>query len=364
MSLSSHGATNQQGDTLMKGQLLADTGELTEVLTEEILGQQRIELVPLGELTHFDSPRISGADREHVRLLADSDAELPPILVNRRTMHVIDGMHRVHAAELRGQSKIKVIFCDCDDDEAFVLAVKANVSHGLPLPRSDRNAAAERIINTHPEWSDRRIASITGLSHKTVGAIRRRASGEIPQSPTRLGRDGRERPVDAAEGRVLAGRILTERPGISLRAVAREAGVSAATVRDVRDRMRRGEALAGPARPDPAPADTLPGDTVSGAPPEPRPVSRIDPGPHQGPDLAELVNSLRKDPSLRFSESGRTLLRLLDACTVGPQEWTRISDNVPLHRVECIAIAARECSRAWQGFVTELEQRTRDQASG
>ncbi|MEV0218281.1 ParB/RepB/Spo0J family partition protein [Streptomyces sp. NPDC050704] len=332
----------------MNGQLVADTTELT--------AQNSTELVSLSELTHFDSPRLSGADSEHVRLLADSEDELPPILVNRRSMHVIDGMHRVHAASLRGQEKIEAVFCECGDEEAFVLAVKANISHGLPLPRSDRNAAAKRIINAHPEWSDRSIASVTGLSHKTVGAIRRRASGEIPQSHTRLGRDGRERPVDAADGRIQAGRILAERPGVSLREAAREAGVSPATVRDVRDRLRRGEAPAGRTLGAAAPGPAVAAGTL----PRSKELARID----RGPDLSLLIHNLRKDPSLRLSESGRTLLRLLDACTVGPQEWARISDNVPPHRVEIIATAARECSRAWHDFATELEQRSSRQASG
>ncbi|PSM44812.1 hypothetical protein C6Y14_01410 [Streptomyces dioscori] len=344
----------------MNGQRLADASAL--------ISHPSTELVSLSELTRFDSPRLSGADDDHVRLLAESDTELPPILVNRRTMSVVDGMHRVRAAELRGQEKIEAVFCECDDEEAFVLAVQANISHGLPLPRSDRNAAAERIVSSHPEWSDRAIASVTGLSHKTVGAIRRRASGEIPQSHTRLGRDGRKRPVDAAEGREQAGRILSERPGVSLREVAREAGVCTATVRDVRDRLRRGEAPAGPTRrgPGTAPSETAP----EGAPeaaralPRPKALARIDGGADHDVDLAGLIHNLRKDPSLRFSESGRTLLRLLDVCTVGPQEWTRISENVPPHRAEIIVSAARACSRAWQDFATELERRSDRQASG
>ncbi|UPZ26782.1 ParB/RepB/Spo0J family partition protein [Streptomyces sp. LRE541] len=352
----------------MNGQRLADASAL--------VSHPSTELVPLSELTRFDSPRLSGADNEHVRLLAESDTELPPILVNRRTMSVVDGMHRVRAAELRGQEKIEAVFCECDDEEAFVLAVKANISHGLPLPRSDRNAAAERIVSSHPEWSDRAIASVTGLSHKTVGAIRRRASGEIPHSHTRLGRDGRERPVDAAEGREQAGRILAERPGVSLREVAREAGVCTATVRDVRDRLRRGEAPVGPTRrgPGTAPPNT-PSDAAAeaapaaapqaaGALPRPKALARIDGGADHDVDLAGLIQNLRKDPSLRFSESGRTLLRLLDVCTVGPQEWTRISENVPPHRAEIIVSAARACSRAWQDFATELERRSDRQASG
>ncbi|MGW7003952.1 ParB/RepB/Spo0J family partition protein [Streptomyces sp. NPDC054933] len=329
----------------MTGRPVADTAH--------IMTQRSIEMVSLSELVKSDSPRLSGEDEEHARRLAESDDALPPILVNRRTMRVVDGMHRAHAASLRGQNEIEAVFCDCGEEEAFVLAVKANIAHGLPLPLADRTAAAERIIASYPQWSDRSIASVTGLSHKTIGSIRRRASGEIPHPATRVGRDGRARPANAAEGRIRAGRILSERPDTSLREVAREAGVSPSTVRDVRARLQRGEAPVSPARQSaeaPAPGRATTQET------------RVRPTPATGgetaPDLSTRILNLRKDPSLRFSESGRALLRLLDACTVRSQEWTRISDNVPLHCVDIIATAARECSRVWRDFAKELEQRS------
>jgi ParB-like chromosome segregation protein Spo0J len=312
-------------------------------------------MVPLGALGKSDSPRLSGEDEEHVRLLAESDAELPPILVNRRTMRVVDGTHRVLAAALRGQDEIEADFCECDDEEAFVLAVEANVAHGLALSLSDRTAAAERIIASHTQWSDRAIASVTGLAHKTVGSIRRRASGEIPQSSTRRGRDGRVRPLDAREGRLQAGKLLMDRPDASLREIAKEAGICPATVRDVRARLRRGE------------APVLPVQRTGG---QPKPTGATPLRPKAVPvkpdaaELSGLVHNLRKDPSLRFSESGRTLLRLLEAAGVEPQEWTRISENVPTHCVEIIAAAARECSQAWQEFAADLERRGRRQSSG
>ncbi|ONK10136.1 ParB N-terminal domain-containing protein [Streptomyces sp. MP131-18] len=316
-------------------------------------GAGSAERVSLSELTTSDSPRRSGTDAEHIRLLAESAAELPPILVNRRTMRVIDGTHRVHAAALRGEDSIEAVLLDCDDDEAFLLAVEVNVTHGLPLTRADRTAAAKRIIASHADWSDRAIASVTGLSHKTIGSIRRRSSGEIPQSATRRGRDGRVRPVDASAGRIQAGRMLADRPDTPLREIAREAGVCPATVRDVRARIQRGEA--------PVPA----GRRVAVAPAATplRPQARAE-EEDEGPELSVRIRNLRKDPSLRFSESGRTLLRLLDACTVGPQEWHRISDNVPPHCVEIIVSAARECSRAWEDFAVELDQRRGRQKPG
>jgi ParB-like chromosome segregation protein Spo0J len=338
----------------MRGRLVTDAGQ--------VMDHRSTEMVPLGSLGKSDSPRLSGEDEEHVRLLAESDAELPPILVNRRTMRVVDGTHRVLAAALRGQHEIEVDFCECDDEEAFVLAVEANVAHGLALSLSDRTSAAERIIASHTQWSDRAIASVTGLAHKTVGSIRRRASGEIPQSATRRGRDGRVRPIDAREGRLQAGKLLADRPDASLREIAKEAGICPATVRDVRARLRRGEAPVLPVQRTGGSAQPKTSGTGTSAATPLRP--KAVPGKPDAAELSALIHNLRKDPSLRFSESGRTLLRLLEAAGVEPQEWTRISENVPTHCVEIIAAAARECSQAWQEFATDLERRRRRQSSG
>src|SRR5256885_8556385 len=128
------------------------------------------ERVPIDSLLPADSPRLSGESMEHARVLAASEAVLPPIVVHRSTRRVIDGMHRLKAAALRGQSDIVVRFYEGDNDEAFIVAVETNIAHGLPLSLADRTAAAVRIIATRPQWSDRRIASITGLAATTVGS--------------------------------------------------------------------------------------------------------------------------------------------------------------------------------------------------
>lgn len=73
-----------------------------------------------------------------------------------------------------------------------------------------------------------------------------------------------------------------------------------------------------------------------------------------------LVRSLRSDPSLRFSESGRVLLRLLDLYALDPDDWARISGDLPAHRASDIAQLARECGRIWQNFAAAVEQRQRE----
>jgi ParB-like chromosome segregation protein Spo0J len=151
-------------------------------------------MVEIVSLRPADSPRKVTVDEEHIRNLAQVGVDLPPILVHRPTMRIIDGMHRVQAAKLNGKDTIRACFVDCPEDEVFILAVRTNIAHGLPLSLVDREAAAARVLLSHPMWSDRAIAEITGLSAKTVCAIRRRSSTEeSQQSNMRYGRDGRAR---------------------------------------------------------------------------------------------------------------------------------------------------------------------------
>jgi uncharacterized protein YerC len=196
--------------------------------------------VPIRSLVPSQSLRINGEHTDHVRTLAETDDKLPPIVVHRATMRVIDGMHRLRAAALRGREHIDVEFFEGDEEDAFVLAVELNARHGLPLSHADRAAAVARIINSHRQWSDRAIASVTGVSDKTVASIRR-SSPEFPQSNTRMGRDGRSRPVNSMEGRMCAAEMITTRPNSSLRQVAKEAGISVGTARDVRKRLEAGQ---------------------------------------------------------------------------------------------------------------------------
>ncbi len=164
-------------------------------------------MVPVSALQDADSPRISGEDAEHVRRLAEV-AQWPPITVHRPSMRVIDGMHRLNAARLRGQGEIEVRFFDGTAPEAFVLAVRLNTRHGLPLSLSDRKAAADRILASHPQWSDRLVASVTGLAAKTVAEIRRRAQDARPSATPDFGGALQRLKADASLRSTKTGRAL------------------------------------------------------------------------------------------------------------------------------------------------------------
>lgn len=272
-------------------------------------------------------------------------------------MQVIDGMHRLKAAIDKGLTVISVRYFDGTDVECFITAVQANIAHGLPLSLADRRAAAARILRSCPHWSDRAIAAVTGLAPKTVATLRRRdgvsTGNEIA---ARVGRDGKVRPTDGSAGRRVASELITNSPQLSLREVAARAGISRATARDVRRRLSHGEnPLVGPAATGPmSPAEAGPEVVGSEA------VLTAAHGP--AALRRNIIENLARDPSLRFTEHGRALLRWLTSQSFGVQNWTDFVDAVPPHCSYRLVDLARDCADEWLMFAAELERRTRQMA--
>jgi ParB-like chromosome segregation protein Spo0J len=319
-----------------------------------------VAAVPVLALRAADSPRLNGEDKAHIARLAEMETSLPPILVDRRTMRVIDGMHRLMAASLQGRESIDVVFFDGTDADIFLRAVQENVTHGLPLSQADRRAAAERIIASHPLMSDRAIGHSAGLAAKTVATIRKSSSDEIPQSNVRVGRDGKVRPLDSGIGRRRAADLLTQQPEASLRDVARAAGISPATVLDVRKRLERGEPpvpqrqAAHAVRHDRDGGDAG-NDTPGGIPV--RPI-RFSSRAAASPDPAVTMEKLLRDPSLR-NERGRDMLRLLQINAVGAEQLPDVVAAVPPHCVGIIIHLALQYAKMWQDIAWELDGRAR-----
>jgi ParB-like chromosome segregation protein Spo0J len=315
-------------------------------------------MVPIESLRHADSPRLNGESSEHIRALAGLGAELPPILVHRETMRVIDGMHRLRAAILNGQREIRVQFFVGADIDAFVVGVRANIGHGLPLSLADREAAAERILESHPQWSDRAIAEAAGLASTTVARIRSRSTDKDSRSDVRIGRDGRVRPISSAAGRRAAGQLFADRPDASLREVAEAAGISPATAKDVRERLRRGD--------DPVPpkltlAERKNETAAGGDHSEVQVVSRIEriERPDQMPDPALVLRKLQRDPALRLNDAGRVLLRWLSARSLNTEDWEGIEAGIPAHCVPLVADLALGFADEWVRFAEALKRKAR-----
>ncbi|MFF3554848.1 ParB/RepB/Spo0J family partition protein [Streptomyces tsukubensis] len=307
---------------------------------------ESVEL-PLSLLQFGDSPRLTGQDTKYTEQLAESDAPLPPIVVNRRSMQVVDGVHRVLAAILRGRKTIGAVLVDVSREDAFLLAVRSNTRHGLPLSQADRRAAAARLISSHPQMSDRMIARVSGLGAKSVAGIRR-STAAAAQLNARVGKDGKIRPVDRAAGRRRAAEVIARNPEASLREVARLAGISPATAGDVRKRL-------------------LVGDSVVGEPPRaavtvPEPVERPLPEPRQGAARGprerptSLLEPLLHDPAVRGAERGRRLLRLLQLNVMGVHKWFELADAVPPHCDALVIALARQNADTWREIARTLDE--------
>lgn len=312
--------------------------------------------VPIESIRPARSPRVGGEDLEHIERLSQTEQELPPIIVHRATMRVIDGMHRLRAAALRGQHDIEVRFFEGSEEDGFALAVRANIKHGLPLSLADRKAAGERVIASHPHLSDRLIAERTGLAAKTVAAIRqeRCRKGQAPAAPpTRVGQDGRARPASTAEGRRAAGQLLADEPGLSLRQVAETTGISPETVRDVRKRLEEHR------------------DPVPDRQQRRRPASRARTGHHPEAarpaqpvpaalfaELPVIVDELEADVTLRATQGGRDLLSVINANTALNNEFGAIAESitetVPAESRASVAAAAARCAEVWRTLATQL----------
>lgn len=73
-------------------------------------------------------------------------------------------------------------------------------------------------------------------------------------------------------------------------------------------------------------------------------------------DFAAALDSLRRDPVLRYSDEGRTLLRWLDSRAVRREE-ARFVGRVPPHQATLIAKVARGCAAFRERVAADLEWR-------
>ncbi|MFA1547949.1 hypothetical protein [Actinomadura chokoriensis] len=311
------------------------------------------KFLEIDKLLPANSPRTSGENENHVRLLAEAGTDVPPILVHRQTMRVIDGMHRLHAARMRGDDVIAAEFFDGSEEAAFVRAVEANITHGLPLSLEDRRAAAARIIGMFPDMADRSIARSAGLAPGTVSRIRQQMTEGRTPDETRLGRDGRRRPVNGADARKRAADAIMADPTAPLRRIAEIAGVSIGTAHSVRKGLWRRNDVDRPS-PD--------GNATANFRPQARTGHRSHSPERQDSQSRLLV--MQKDPALKFSELGKELLRWLHVQSVAEAKISRMTEVIPSHLLPIVADMALHSAETWNDFAEALKERWRHQSDG
>jgi hypothetical protein len=298
------------------------------------------------DLSVADSPRLNGVNEAHAQHLAEVYASLPPILVHRPSMRVIDGMHRVRAAVILGLETVDAQFFNGSDGEAFIQSVTRNIADGLLLSLADRGAAVRRILAGFPAMSDLSIAVYTGLDPGVVTEVRRRVAAGVPELPLLAGK--LPAPALAAECGRAAGPALGA-SGRPLKPVAREAVLSSL---GTPGGVRRDQEQTTGAQPRMVPARTPAARDAQGCPARPA-MARTS---------RDRLRSLSSNPSLRNSQSGREFLRWLHGHFVTDEAWKELIETVPPHCAETVAEIAMKCSDAWRRFAEELSDRTRVQS--
>lgn len=120
------------------------------------------ELVLIPEL----SPR-NGLCEETVIRYMDSFSSLPPVRVQGGTGVVVDGYHRVEAAIRLGLEKVRVAEEPIDDAELRLIAGLANIAHGQPLSRPERNRLAVALVSSYGKLREE-AAQLLGMSASAV----------------------------------------------------------------------------------------------------------------------------------------------------------------------------------------------------
>src|SRR5262249_654139 len=140
-----------------------------------------------------------------------------------------DGFHRVQAARKIDRETIVAEIRKGSARDAILHGVGSNASHGLRRTQADKRRAVERLLKD-PEWgrwSDRKIAEIAKVDHKTVGAIRRALTGEIPTTKLTGDFPTEHKPNGKPNGRgSLLGDVLHHLPDDVLIAERRRRGLT------------------------------------------------------------------------------------------------------------------------------------------
>lgn len=131
--------------------------------------------VNISDLKIDDSiwPR-SALDEEAIERYRDCLQELPPIVVDRETMTVLDGRHRIEAHKREGQERISTNYESCRPHLFLARSYALNARHGLPVD----NELRDRIIvdlkqgkDGYDPINEEEIAQALGISRQRVNQV-------------------------------------------------------------------------------------------------------------------------------------------------------------------------------------------------
>lgn len=351
------------------------TGEVVDAGQAPVAMAVVETIVKLDELGPGPTPRRERIDINHVNALVESGGPWPPITLCRadwgRRLRVLDGNHRVAAAERLGLTEIpaRIVDLDVKSIEAYAVAAEANSAHGLPYTLTERRAAAKTLIE-NTDWSDNWVAHISGLSDKTIAGMRPqlgRAGSESPNVRGRQGLDGKTYPGsqrEIGERRETAAKEITANPAASDRQVGKSSGLSPRTVANVRKRTDAGQ--------DPAPESLRNAAAPKDPEPEPEwpklqavPDAEPEPDEPKGVTAGEVLGGTVPADWLRHPAANRTnatreFMRFMNRwgrVSKFQEERQRFVAQCPPDAVDEVILNAEWMARQWTQFAGDLKHR-------
>lgn len=154
------------------------------------------------DLDHQPRGRLDDATvEEYAEAMARGD-KFPPMLAYQVTDRMfpgpvlVAGYHRFHAYGRAGVKAAEVEVRTGTYAEAWLAGWASNLTHGLRYTNAEKRRAVGMVLELHPTWSDRRIATAAGVGNKFVGDVRKELCSE--HSSPRVGADGKTRSVPPA----------------------------------------------------------------------------------------------------------------------------------------------------------------------
>ena len=137
-------------------------------------------------------------DQDTVERYMETFDRLPPITVFSvdGTLKIVDGEHRLTAAKRLDLAEIDADIKEGTDSEAREYAYLANLHHGRPLNRKEKQKVIEGMLRLHSERADNWIAEDVGCKSETVSTRREELEStfQIGKLDELIGKDGKPRP--------------------------------------------------------------------------------------------------------------------------------------------------------------------------
>ena len=296
-------------------------------------------------------PRLGERDDDLIAQYADIFDVLPPIEINQHN-EVIDGWHRVRAAERAERTEIPYVIVETDGDEDLRDRMyAANLRHGVQYSREQKRAYGVKLHGR--KLSTKEIARLSGVGVSTVYRWTRELRDDEKQE--------RDSEIQRLRDDGLTQQEIADELGIAQSTVAEIIGDSQMRISDNEPESEAEPAIAAveeetdepePAS-EPPTAETEMNDTPADEQPEPEPIEEGPATPHPEPLPPELIPDhillTARVVMGAFAESRpNDYVARLEA---SPSEWMTITDDSLSNELERELLTSATAMCLWQEWM-------------